>query len=162
MRFSRSTHLLMFLSLETLTSIIRTGFPILVELIDVVNPIIIFLYQMTLLRWLTTWVVNHTRVPNCDSHSPVLLDLFISSDASICSTMPFPPLGNSDHVVVSVSIDFSSNSQRDAPFHRIAYDYSRADWNSLRDPGLAVSGVRLHAHTPTHAIFCLAVGLSLA
>ena len=61
------------------------------------------------------------------------LDLFISSDASICSTMAFPPLGNSDHVVVSVSIDFPTNSQQDAPFHRIAYDYSRADWDGLRD-----------------------------
>ena len=46
--------------------------------------------------------------------------------------MAFPQLGNSDHVV-SVSIDFPSNSQRDAPFHRIAYDYSRADWDGLRD-----------------------------
>ena len=43
--------------------------------------------------------------------------------------MAFPPLGNSDHVVVSVSIDFSSNSQWDALFHRIAYDYSRCDWD---------------------------------
>ena len=32
--------------------------------------------------------------------------------------MAFSPLGNSDHVVVSVSIDFPSNSQRDAPFQR--------------------------------------------
>ena len=47
--------------------------------------------------------------------------------------MAFPPLENSDHVVVSVSIDFPTNSQQDAPFHRIAYDYSRADWNGLRD-----------------------------
>ena len=47
--------------------------------------------------------------------------------------MAFPPLGKSDHVFVSVSIDFSSNSQRDAPFHRIAYDYSPADWDDLRD-----------------------------
>ena len=53
MRFSRSTHLLIFLSLETLTSIIRTGLPILVELIDLVNSVIIFLSQMTLPRWLT-------------------------------------------------------------------------------------------------------------
>ena len=68
-----------------------------------------------------------TRIPDCDSHSPTLLDLFLSSDASICSTMAFPPLVNSDHVVVSVSIDFPSNSQRDVPFHRIAYDHSRAD-----------------------------------
>ena len=74
-----------------------------------------------------------TRIPGCDSHSPALLDLFISSDASICSTMAFPPLGNSDHVVVSVSIDFPTNSQQDAPFHCIAYDYSRADWDGLRD-----------------------------
>ena len=68
-----------------------------------------------------------TGIPDCNSHSPALLDLFLSSDASICSTMAFPPLGNSDHVVVSISIDFPSNSQRHAPSHRIAYDYSRAD-----------------------------------
>ena len=74
-----------------------------------------------------------TRIPNCDSHSPVLLDLFLSSDTSICSAMAFFPLGNSDHVGFSVSIDFSSNSQRDAPFHRLAYGYSHADWDSLCD-----------------------------
>ena len=74
-----------------------------------------------------------TQTPVCDSHSPALLELFLSSDSSICSTMILPPLGNSDHVVVLVSIDFPSNSQRDAPFHRIAYDYSRADWDSLHD-----------------------------
>ena len=57
---------------------------------------------MTLLRWLTFLI----WIPDCDSHNPALLDLFLTSDASICSTMAFPPLGNSDHVVVSVSIDF--------------------------------------------------------
>ena len=46
--------------------------------------------------------------------------------------MAFPSLRNSDHVVASVSV-YSSNSQRDAPFHCIAYDYSRADWDGLRD-----------------------------
>ena len=39
---------------------------------------------------------------------------------------------NSDHVV-SVSIDFPSTSQRDALFHCITYDYSRADWDGLYD-----------------------------
>ena len=68
-----------------------------------------------------------TRIPDCDSHSPALLDLFL---LMLCSTMAFLPLGNSDHVVVSVSIDFPSNSQQDAPFHHIAYDYSHADWDS--------------------------------
>ena len=56
-----------------------------------------------------------------------LLDLFLSSDTSICSTMAFPPLGNSDHVVISLSIDFPINSKQDALFHHIAYDYSPAD-----------------------------------
>ena len=74
-----------------------------------------------------------SQIPDCNSHSPAPLDFFLYSDASICSTMAFPPLGNSDHVVVSVSIDFPTNSQQDAPFHRIAYDYSRADWDRLRD-----------------------------
>ena len=58
-----------------------------------------------------------TRIPDCDSHSRALLDFFLYSDAAICSTMAFLPLENSDNVVVSVSIDFPLNSQRDASFH---------------------------------------------
>ena len=56
-----------------------------------------------------------TRIPDCDSDSPALLDFFLSSDTNICSTMAFPSLGNSDYVIVSVSIDFPTNSQVDAP-----------------------------------------------
>ena len=74
-----------------------------------------------------------TRIPNCDSHSPALLNFFLSSDASICSTMAFLPLGNSDQVVVSVSVDFPSNSQWYPLSHRIAYEYSHADWDGLCD-----------------------------
>ena len=40
--------------------------------------------------------------------------------------MAFPPLGNSDHVVVF--IDSPSNSKQDALFDCIANDYSCADW----------------------------------
>ena len=47
--------------------------------------------------------------------------------------MALPPLGNSDHVIVSVSIDVPSNSQQNTLFHRIAYEYSCADWNGLCD-----------------------------
>ena len=61
-RFSRSTHLLMFFSLETLTSIIRTGLSILVELMDLVNSVIMFLSQMTLLRWLTFLLESQTMI----------------------------------------------------------------------------------------------------
>ena len=65
-------------------------------------------------------------IPDCYSHSPGLLDLFLSPDTSICSTMVLPPLGNSG-AVVSVSIDLPSNSKRDAPFHRIAHNYFHAE-----------------------------------
>ena len=47
--------------------------------------------------------------------------------------MAFPPLGNSDHVVFSVSIAFPSYSQWDAPFRCIAYYYSCANWDGLCD-----------------------------
>ena len=112
------------MSFETLTSIIRTGLPILLELIDLVKSVIIFLSQMTLLRWLTFLLRSQTVI------LIVLLFwiYFLSSGVSISSTMAFPPLGNSDHVVFSVSIDFPSNSQQGALFHCIAYEYSHADW----------------------------------
>ena len=80
-----------------------------------------------------TQIVNFpNRIPDCDSHSPALLELFSSSDVSICSTMAFLPLRNSDHSSVSVSIDVPSNSDRGGPFYCIPSDCSCADWDSLR------------------------------
>ena len=98
----------------------------MMELTDLVNSVMIFLSQMNIVNFFT-------RILDCDSHSPDLLVLFISSDANICSTMAFPPLGNSGHVVVQISIDFPSNSKEDAPFHFITFDYLCADWNGLSD-----------------------------
>ena len=74
-----------------------------------------------------------TWIPDCEFHSPALSELFLPSDAGICSIISFLQLGNSDHVVVSVSIDFPLNSKRDVPFNHIAYDYSHAGWDSLHD-----------------------------
>ena len=72
-----------------------------------------------------TQMVNFlTCIPDCDTYSPALLNLFLSSDASNCSTMAFPPLRNSDHFVISDLIDFPSNSRQDALFHHTTYDYS--------------------------------------
>ena len=68
-----------------------------------------------------------------NSHSPTLFDLFLLSDSSICSTVAFPPLQNSDDAVVLVSIDFLSKSKKDASFHHKAYDYSCPDWDDLSD-----------------------------
>ena len=90
-------------------------------------------HNFSLSNYINQMVNFPTWIFDCDSLSTALLDLFLPSDTSICSTMTFPPLGNSDHVVVSVSIDFPSNSQRDAPFHHIAYDNSLADGDGLCD-----------------------------
>ena len=55
---------------------------------------------------LTQMVNFPTRIPDCDSHRPPLLDLFISSDTSISSTMAFPPLGNSDMLLSQFPLTF--------------------------------------------------------
>ena len=90
-------------------------------------------YNFSISNNLTQTVNFPTQIHDCNSHSPAPLDLFISFDASICSAMTFLPWGNSDHVVVSVSIDFPINSKQDARIHCMAYDYSRADWDGLHD-----------------------------
>ena len=93
----------MFWSLEILTSTIRTGLPILVELIDLVNFVII-LSQMTLLRWLTFL---------CRSQTVILIVLlfwiylFFLTLVFVHKRMPH--------------------------FIAIAYDFSCADWGGLRD-----------------------------
>ena len=63
-----------------------------------------------------------TWIPNYDSHSPALLICFFLLTLIFFFAMAISPLGNSDHGAISVSIDFLSNSQQDALFHRIAYD----------------------------------------
>ena len=45
----------------------------------------------------------------------------------------FPPFANSYHTVVSVSIDFLSNSKEDSPIYCIVFDYFCADWDGLWD-----------------------------
>ena len=117
MRFSESTHLLVYVfgdfnvhHKDWLTLIGGTE--------GMLSSVIIYL-NLNDLRWL-----NFLRVTLIVILTALLLDLFISSDYSICSTIAFPSLGNSDHVVVSVSIGFPSNSKKGTPFHCTDYDYS--------------------------------------
>ena len=90
-------------------------------------------YNFSISQDLTQIVDFPTRIPDCDTHNPALLDLFLTSNPDVCSAEAFAPLGNSDHVVVSVSIDFVISSDRDAPFHRTAFNYTKADWDGFRD-----------------------------
>ena len=79
------------------------------------------------------WLTYSDGTDRPVENSPALLVLFLSSGVGICSTMAFIPLGNSDHVVVSVSINFPPNPKWDAPFHCLAYDNYHVDWDSFHD-----------------------------
>ena len=70
----------------TLMSIIKTGNIFWIELIDLEKSVKIVKISND-----PTHMVNFPAwIPDCDSHSPALLDFFLSFDASICSTMAFP------------------------------------------------------------------------
>lgn len=111
MRFSQSTHLQMYLYLESLGLVnlfLRTGQSILAELIVLVSSFI----------WnnFTQKVNVPSRISGCDSYSPTLLvNLFIFSDPSISFVLAFLPLVSSDHCIASVSIDFLSKLNGDVP-----------------------------------------------
>ena len=46
-------------------------------------------YNFSISNDLTQMANFPTQIPNCDSHNPALLDLFLSSDACISSAMAF-------------------------------------------------------------------------
>ena len=114
MKFFWPTHLLIGLSLETLASIIRTGWPILVELIDPMKNNSPTSNDFTQMVNFPNWISD------CDSWTVILLDFFLLMLLFVIQWL-YLQLGNSDHVNVSVSIYFPSNSQQDALFHHIAF-----------------------------------------
>ena len=114
----------MCLSLETLMSIIRTGLPILVELIDLVNSVIIFLSQMTLLRWWTFLLGSQTMI------FTVLLFWIYFFFLMLVFVVQW--------LFLHWEILFILLSQFPLTFHHIhinciAYVYSCADWDCLCD-----------------------------
>ena len=63
-------------------------------------------YDISISNKLTQMGNFPTRIPDCDSHSPTFLALFLSPDISICFTMASPPLENSDHVFCQFPLTF--------------------------------------------------------
>ena len=74
-----------------------------------------------------------TRIPDRDDHQPYLLDLFLCSNPDSCTVASHPPLGESDHMVVSVNVQCVVKSTNENPYHRTVYSYRKADWDGLRD-----------------------------
>ena len=90
-------------------------------------------YNVAVFHDFTQMVEFPTRTPDSVSQRPSFLDLFLTSSLDSCSMRPMPALGNSDHCVVAVTIDFVTQNVKDAPFHRKVHDYTRSDWDSFRD-----------------------------
>ena len=67
---------------------------------------------------LTQMVIFPTQIADCHSHRLFFWISFFL-DASICSTMTFPSLGNTDHIAVSFSTDIPSILQQNVLFHHI-------------------------------------------
>ena len=74
-------------------------------------------------------VIFATLITDCDSHSPALLDLFLSSDISI---LVLQWLSLYWEIAIMLLSQFPLTFHRDALFHHIAYDHSWADWDGLR------------------------------
>ena len=70
------------------------------------------------------------RTPVCSTHT---LPLRFIPGFCVYSVLAFHALKNSDHVFITVFIDFPISSNEDAPCHCITFDYSVADRNGSRD-----------------------------
>ena len=129
MRFSPSSYLLMCLSLETLTIIIRVGLPILVKLIALVNSVIIFLSQTTLLRWLTFLLGSLTvilKVLLCWIYFFLLMLVFLLQWFSLHWEILIMLLSQ-------FTLTFHHIHNKIPRFIALPYDYSCTDCDHLRD-----------------------------
>ena len=64
---------------------------------------------------LTQIVDFPTFILDRDNHQPYLLGLFLCSNPYSCTVSSHPPLGKSDHMVVSVDLKFVVKSTNEHP-----------------------------------------------
>ena len=116
------------------------------DLIDLVNS-----YNFSTSNDLTQLVNFPTQIPTVTLTVVFFFYLLLSSDASICFTTAFTPLGNSDHAAVSVCSDSPWNSLQNAMFHRIAYRISSNKHltSNKRRPLINASPLGIHIEIST-------------
>lgn len=73
---------------------------------------------------------NHW-VPNTTGHYTNRLGLFLTSCPDKCLSKVLPPLGTSDHSLITVQIDAKPKAYPDVPFHRTIFRYAKADRDSF-------------------------------
>ena len=97
------------------------------QLIEHVNSDIIFLFQLTLLRWLTFLLRSLT----------VTLTVLLFQIYSFLLTLAFGLQWLSLHWEILIMLlspfPFTFHQKLDALFHCIAYDYSHIDWDGLSE-----------------------------
>ena len=58
-----------------------------------------------MVKYLTQIIDFPTRIPDSDDNQPYLPDQYLSSNPESCTIASHPPLGKSDHMVVSVDVN---------------------------------------------------------
>ena len=81
----------------------------------------------------------------------IIIYIFLTySFVLILTLASHPPLGESDHMVVSVDVKFVVKSTNEHPYHRTVYSYSKADWDGLRDHLRDVPWLDIFKHDTTY------------
>ena len=79
-------------------------------------------------------VIFPIRILASDSHSPAILDFFLSADLTICSISAFPHWEILIILLSQFSLTFlPSNSKGDVSFHCTAYSYCYVDCGGFCD-----------------------------
>ena len=100
----------------------RSGWPILVIFTFLVLQHILFS---------SPYSYSDRLIPYPYSDGRYLLELFLCSNPDDCFAKVLPPIGNSNHSIVSVSVSYSSPSATFKPFHRTV-QFGKADWDGFR------------------------------
>ncbi|KAL7636546.1 UNVERIFIED_CONTAM: hypothetical protein RMT77_013321 [Armadillidium vulgare] len=92
-------------------------------------------YNFSIQNNLEQLVQLPTRIPDRLGDEPNILDLFLTSYPSPYTVKLFPPLGSSDHLLISVSCPVSSSLPQERPppsARRRLWHFGAANWSDLR------------------------------
>ena len=91
-------------------------------------------YEFATINSLEQLIVGPTRIPdnNLQSPSPSPLDLFLTSHPTFYTPTTHPPLGKSDHNLISVASSFALNPPSNSSNRRL-WHFSSARWDHLCD-----------------------------
>lgn len=80
---------------------------------------------------LTQIIREPTQVLDKKGHQVNLLSFILTSCPDKCLSKVLPPLGTSDHSLISVQIDAKLKVSPDVPFHGMIFHYAKVDWDSF-------------------------------